>query len=190
MLYACLLICVCLFSAHCHFPVRGEWGGQSHANQSDVWWRHRSVPLSPVGVKRFSLPVYVFIQPGKQLPAVQISCQSHAVMKVHFTFSFSLYVFNWQCSLARQDFFLFVVHLMLKLQNKNKSSTWQMKRLPFGSVRCIIQMETCCRKGNQSVFSTSAVHHSIYCDHQNRVTEVTPGQATSHMAFTIFIVHS
>lgn len=95
-------MCVFFFlftSARCHFPARGEWGVQSRVNQSVASWRHRSVPLSPPQDEEggpgpqnlsdyfsplFSLSFIFLRSPGKQLCAIQITCQSGAVMKVHF----------------------------------------------------------------------------------------------------------
>lgn len=90
--YACILIYVCFLftSAHCHYPARGELVGQSHVNQSVASWRHRSVPLSPSQgeggrselqnlsdyFSSFLFFLFFLMQPGKQLSAIQITCQS------------------------------------------------------------------------------------------------------------------
>lgn len=106
--YPCILIYVffLLTSAHCRYPARGEWGGQSHVNQSVASWRHRSVPLSSTQGKgggglgnKTSLVFFPFFQfffmhPGKQLSAIQITCQSETVMKVHFAVEISLCLFT------------------------------------------------------------------------------------------------
>lgn len=91
------------FSARCHYPARGGWGGTSHANQSVASWRHRSVLLSPSegggrevrevggrGGHKTSVIIFSFMQPGKQLS------HSEAVMNVHFAVSFVS--FSTQCS--------------------------------------------------------------------------------------------
>lgn len=122
-----LLTCISLFiSARCHSPASGEWGGRSHVNQSVASWRHRSVLLSPIRARRqvwatkpltlstlpaprlhfffFSTPM----QPGKQLPAIQITCQSDGVMKARLAFQISRRAFKCRCSFGASAFlFLF-----------------------------------------------------------------------------------